>query len=253
MWRLVVACLLPVLGIAQGGQAQEVRPIRVAVAANLRDPFQEIAARFVKQHRGARVEPVFTASGSAHQQIIQGAPFDLFLSGDSDFPASLVRRGLAEPGTLRIYARGNLGLWVSNRVTERPNGLSVLEGARVRRVATANPETAPYGRAAMQALAAAGLRDRVQSKLVFGQDVGQTAQMALAAADAAFLPVSYLLTPAFRDTGRIIRVDAGSYAPLDQAYLIIRGRARPEVRAFYHFLQTPTARAVLRRHGYEVP
>jgi molybdate transport system substrate-binding protein len=251
--QIVLALVLLAYGCVWRPGDAAAAPVRVAVAANLRDAFGEIVARFRDEHPAVAVQPVYTASGSAFQQIREGAPFDLFLSADARFPEVLEAEGRAAPGTRRVYARGRLALWLSERAPPDAQGIAALRDPRIRRVAVATPETAPYGRAAIEALAAAELEANVRPKLVFGQDVGQTAQIALAGADAAFLPLSYMRTPAFRARGRAIVIDPASHAPLNQAYLIVQGRDTPDARLLYHFLRSEAAREILERYGYEVP
>lgn len=248
-----VALLVLISGCRSGGGDASSASVRVAVAANLRDAFVEIVARFREANPQVTVQPVYTASGSAFQQIREGAPFDLFLSADTRFPEALEAEGRVTPGTRRVYARGRLALWFSKRAPPAAQSVTALRDTQIRRIAIATPQTAPYGQAAMEVLAAAGLEAEVRPKLVFGQDVGQTAQIALAGADAAFLPLSYMRTPAFQSRGRAVVVDPASHAPLDQAYVIVRGRARPEARLLYEFLRSRAAREILERYGYEVP
>jgi molybdate transport system substrate-binding protein len=250
---IVLALLVLAHGCGSRPDDAAPAPVRVAVAANLRDAFGEIVARFRKEHATVAVQPVYTASGSAFQQIREGAPFDLFLSADTRFPEALEAEGRVAPGTRRVYARGRLALWFSERAPPDARGMAALRDPRIRRVAVATPETAPYGRAALEALAAAGLEADMRPKLVFGQDVGQTAQIALAGADAAFLPLSYMRTPAFHARGHAVVIDPVSHAPLDQAYVIVRGRESPEARLLYDFLRLQPAREILQRYGYEVP
>lgn len=224
------------------------------VAANLRDAFQEIAREFEAANAGVRVKAVYTSSGAAAQQIRQGAPFDIFFSGDVGFARDIERAGLAEPGTFRIYARGRLALWISNRTGLRPDaGLDVLAEPAVERIAIANPQTAPYGRAAAQALRSAGLFDRVERRLVYGQDVSQAAQIALAAADAAILPWSFTSSPALLAEGAFAPAPEGGHEPIEQAVVVLRGRDRREVRALCEFVSGPAGRRILEAHGYAAP
>lgn len=250
---IVLASMLLAHGCGSHSEDAAPATVRVAVAANLRDAFGEIVARFREEHPGVTVQPVYTASGSAFQQIRAGAPFDLFVSADTRFPEALEAEGRVAPGTRHVYARGKLALWLSERAPANTQSVEILRDPRIRRVAVASPETAPYGRAAMEVLARTGLEARVRPKLVFGQDVGQTAQIALAGADAAFLPISYMRTEPFRERGSAVLVDPAHHAPLDQAYVIVRGRDSPAIRLLYDFVRSDTAREVLERYGYEVP
>lgn len=224
--------------------AQEVR---VAVAANLRDAFGDIA-RAYERETGVKVVPSFGSSGAFTQQILQGAPFDLFISADTGFPKSLFEKGkgLEAP---RVYARGKLILFIPKRVGLKPQSLQVLLEPKVRKVAIANPEVAPYGRAAREALRRAGLWEKVEPKLVLGQDIGQTLQLTLAAADAGFFNFSALFSPSVRNQGEAWVIPQRLYDPLDQAALVLTERGK----GLYAFLFGEKARTILRAYGYETP
>ncbi|MBB6099863.1 molybdate transport system substrate-binding protein [Deinobacterium chartae] len=234
------------------GSAQAVT-VRAAVAANLRDAFARLEAAFERAHPGVNVEAVYTSSGAAVTQIRQGAPFDLFLAADTDFARELVRSGHAVPGSLRPYARGKLVLWISRRHGVQPRGLEVLQDPRLTRVALASPETAPYGRSALEALRRAGLLEQLRSKLVYGADIGITAQQALIGTGAGFIPYAYALTPAFARAGSYWALPQRLYPPLDQAMVIVKGRDGPPVRALYHFVLSEAGQGILRASGYTVP
>jgi len=245
MLRLLIVTMVLGFGLVQ---AQEVR---AAVAANFRDAFNDIIRAFAKANPGVQVVPSFGSSGAFTQQIVNGAPFDVFLAADMAFPRALESQNLAEPGTLRVYARGKLVLFVPGAAAVK--GLEVLRDPRFRRVVIANPETAPYGKAAVQALQASKLYDLIKPRLVFAQDVAQAAQLTLTAADAGFIAYSAVFTPAFKGKGGVFVVPQRLYDPLDQGVLVVRGRSRPEVRAFYGFLRSPEASRIIKAYGYQTP
>ena len=240
---------------ARGGStaaAAAPQVVRAAVAANLRDAFDELAAAYAAADPGVTVQPTYTASGVAYQQILAGAPFDLLVSADSAYPAALDSAGRAEPGTRRTYARGTLALWTSARIPDDVRDLRGLTSRSVRRVAVANPETAPYGRAALEALGRAGVLDQVRPKLAYGQDAAQAAQVALAGADAALLPLSVVRSGPLAEAGAVHPVPDSLHAPIAQALVVVRGAGEP-ARRFAGFMTSTPARAVLERHGYRAP
>lgn len=241
--------LAPLLGCPRGREDRRV--VRVAAAAALRDTLDELAAAFERTHPGVEVEPSFVSSGAAVQQIEQGAPFDLFYSADERYAREVERTGRAVAGTLAVYARGTLVLWIAERVGLEPTSLEVLRDERVRRVALAQPEVSPYGRSARQALERAGLWDAVRSKLVFAQDMSQAAQQALTAADAGLLPLSLARSPALADAGRCFVVPAELHEPLDQSCVVLRDG--PGARAFYEFVLGESGRRILAAHGFGLP
>src|SRR5262245_15335488 len=164
------------LALALAGPAPE-RPVAVAAASDLKFAMDELVAEFGRAHPDIKVVVTYGSSGNFHAQIANGAPFDAFFSADAQYPRLLAEAGLADKGSVFLYAIGRIVLWVpktSSIAVER--GLSVLADRSVRHVAIANPKHAPYGRAAEAALRAAGVYDAVQSKLVFGENIAQTAQ-----------------------------------------------------------------------------
>jgi molybdate transport system substrate-binding protein len=249
---LLMTAILP----SRAGQAAEPRSLSVAVAANLKPAFEEIAARFQAANPGVEIRATYGASGIFFAQIANGAPFDLFLSADAEFPARVAAQGLAE-GKAFTYAIGKLVVWVpkDSRIDLEGRGLQALADPSIRRIAIANAEVAPYGRAARQALERAGLLPALQSRIVTGQSVAQAAQFAESgSAQAAFLPNSLTLVPPLSAAGRTWAVPAGSHEPIEQAGVVLRGARQPALaREFAAFLVGAGARDVLARHGYDLP
>ncbi len=235
--------------------AAPARPLSVAAAANLRPAAQELGRAFERERPGAEVRVTFGASGVLFAQIRSGAPFDVFLSADRDYPRRLVAEGLARAEDEVVYALGTLAVWAPRGSPVEPQaGLGALAGPRVRRVAMANPAVAPYGRAAEAALASAGVLDAVRPKLALGQSVAQAMHFAVSgAADAALVPVSLCLSP---------ELPAGSFAPLpreiapplEQSGVALAGaRDAALARAFLAFAASARGREILSRYGYGPP
>jgi molybdate transport system substrate-binding protein len=240
-----------VVGCVPGARAVEPRDLTVAAAANLRPALEELSRAFEAEHRGVRVHATYGASGGLYAQIASGAPMDVFLSADRDYPRRLVEAGLASGES--VYALGPLALWLAAPAQDgAPRGLPALADPAIRRVAIANPRVAPYGRAAEAALQAAGLQRAVTPKLVLGESVGQAAQLAASgAADAAILPTA-LAREVARSGGQAFPL-AGA-PPLEQSGAVLaRSRSPALARAFVSFLQGTAARAILARHGYALP
>jgi molybdate transport system substrate-binding protein len=249
----LLAAALVVPGIALPSQQ---RPVTVAVAANLKPAFQEIAARFQARHPGVEVRPTYGASGTFFAQIANGAPFDLFLSADAAFPARVVEQGLAD-GTAFVYAYGKLVIWVprSSGLDLDGKGLAALDDPSVQRIAIANPEVAPYGRAARAALERAGLYERLKDRIVMGQSIAQAAQFVQSGnAQVGFVPLSLARTPPLSDEGRAWLVPASSHDRIEQAGVVLAGAREAELaRQLAAFLMGGEARDVLERLGYDVP
>ena len=246
---LVLAALaaLPAQAVAR-------RPLTVAAAANLRPALRELTEAFERVEPRAEVRVTLGASGTLFAQVQNGAPFDVFLSADRDLPRRLVEARLGGPEV--VYALGRLVVWTprgSPLGVERA-GLRALAAAGVRRIAVANPAVAPYGRAAIAALRAAGVLDAVRGRLVYGESVAQAAQFAATgAADAALLPASLALDPPLSG-GSAVPVSPSLHPPLEQSAVVLARAREPELaRAFLAFVTGPGGREILRRRGYEVP
>jgi molybdate transport system substrate-binding protein len=250
------AATLLAVALAAGTGTAAPRSLAIAAAANLKPALDELAAAFAKQRPGAEVRASYGASGLLFTQIASGAPFDLFLSADAEYPAQAVARGLAA-GAAFTYALGELVVWVpagSPLELER-RGLAALSDAGVERIALPNPETAPYGRAAREALTRAGLWERVKARVVVGQSVAQAASFASSGnAQAAFLPRSLAAAPPLSGSGRFWTVPGETHAPIVQSGVVLASAREPELaRAFGAFLASDEARAILARHGYRAP
>jgi molybdate transport system substrate-binding protein len=231
------------------------RRLAIAAAASVRPALEPLARAFEAARPGAEVLATYGASGTFFAQIRGGAPFDLFVSADRDYPQRLVEAGLGQDEV--AYARGALALWVprGSRAPIERDGLAALTDPAVRRIAIANPAVAPYGRVAAAALRAAGIEPAVRRKLVLGESVAQAAQFAdTGAADAALIPLPTVLGTALAGKGRHVRVSADLAPPLLQSAVVLSRAREPELaRAFLAFLRGETARAILLGAGYALP
>lgn len=227
------------------------RPAPVAVAASVQRAMEEIAAQWMRAS-GRRVSITYGSSGNLVRQIQQGLPAELFLSADEGFALRLADAGLAR-GRGVIYARGRLAL-----LTAKQSGIALdaqLQGlkdgwARVRKFAIANPELAPYGRAAREVLHSVGLWEAVQPKLVIGDNIAQATQfVATGAAEAGITALSLLAGAEAASLGRHVTLPDTLHAPLRQR-MVLLAQAGAAATALYEYLQTEPAKAVFRRHGF---
>jgi molybdate transport system substrate-binding protein len=229
--------------LALGGCASP-RRLTVAAASNLTGAFDEIGRAFTEE---TGIEIIFTygATTALARQVEGGAPVDLFAAADAEHVDALVASGNIAPETRAIYARGLLALWAPDR---KVDSLNDLAGDEVKFVAIAQPDLAPYGHAAVEALHAAGIWDAVQPKLVFANTISQTRQLAATGnADAAFTAYSLV----FREPGSVLRVDEKLYAPLEQVLGVVANSAREsEARTFAAFVMGAKGQAVLLQNGY---
>src|SRR5438477_1224803 len=245
---LVAVCLL---GTAIASAAQKNKsspPLVVAAAADLSTVLQQISEAYEKK-TGITVKLSFGASGALTQQIENGAPFDLFFSADMDYPKHLIADGQADAPSLYQYSLGQLVLWVpaSSPLDVERQGMAVLLDSSVKKIAIANPEHAPYGRAAVAALKHAGLYDRLSDRFVMGENVSQAAQFAESGnAQAGFVALAHALSPAVKSLGKFWVVPADYYPPLEQGVVVLsRSQHKKEAADFLQYLKTKDASETL--------
>jgi molybdate transport system substrate-binding protein len=246
------------LGIALSAVAAQMpaaEKVMVAAAANMAYVMGPLDAAFERAQPGVAVESEIGASGSLVAQIANGAPYDVFLSADLEFPRRLVAMGGADGASLVTYAFGRLVLWTTRPELGIASVESVVRNPRVLRIAMANPGTAPYGRAAEEALGRLGLADAARPKIVIGENITQAAQFVSSRnADAGFVAYSLVVAPNLKERGRWIEVPAELYTPIAQgAVLTMRGASNPAARRYIGFLASRQARDVLAQFGYRLP
>jgi molybdate transport system substrate-binding protein len=232
------------------------REINVAAAADLSSALQEVAANYEK-HTGVSVKLSFGASGALTQQIQNGAPFDLFFSADMDYPKQLIAGGLAESATLYRYAVGRLVLWVpkDSPLDVEHKGIEVLLDPSVKKISVANPQHAPYGRAAVAALKHYGLYEKLSDRLVLGENVSQAAQFVESGnAQAGFVALAHAMAPSMQGKGKYWMVPAEAYPALDQGVVVISlSPHKQDAAAFLEYVKADEVAAVLRRYGFSFP
>jgi len=235
---------------------QAAPPATIAAASDLKFALDELAAGYTAA-TGRPVRVAYGSSGNFAQQIIQGAPFDIFMSADEDFVQRLVARELTvDDGDL--YGIGRLVLYAGTTARFVPDanlaGLeTALRAGAIRRFALANPEHAPYGRAARAVLQARGLWTLLEPRLVLGENVSQAAQFALSGdSDGGIFALSLALSPVLAGRGAWIRLPDTLHPPLRQRMVLLR-RAAPPAREFYAYLLQPAAREVFARYGFTRP
>ncbi len=250
MRKLLVLLLLTATSSLQAGQT-----VSVAAASDLVYCLEELNAAFQKAHPDIELKTSTGASGNFFAQIKNGAPFDLFLSADVNYPKELIKAGLAEENSLQLYAIGHLVVWTAIEGVDVLKGVSSLTAPSIRKVAIANPEHAPYGRAAKAALEHAKLWDTVKDKLVFGENIAQTAQfIETGNAEAGMVALSLVLSPKLAKKGKWVKVPETDYPRLEQAaVLTTKGASNPAAALYLEFLRSPEARQVFDRYGFLLP
>ncbi len=254
--RFVLAALLAVVigGIwpmpAQAGE------VTIAAAADLNFAFKELVADFEKK-TGNTVRLSLGSSGNFYAQLSNGAPFDLFFSADIGYPRKLEGAGLAEPGTLYMYAVGRIVVWVpkGSPIDVGALGMKALQHPSVKKIAIANPKHAPYGRAAVAAMEHFKVYEAVKDKLVLGENISQTAQFVqTGGADIGIIALSLAVAPAVKETGLFWEVPPEAYPRLEQGAVILnKAKDLKTARVFLDYVRGPEGRGVFARYGFLIP
>ena len=245
-WPLLAMALTAVAGTLHAGEAQ------IAVAANFAEPIKAIAS-VLQKTTGHTLRISVGATGGLYAQIKNGAPFDAMLAADTKTPAQLEADGLAQPGRRFTYATGKLVLWSADAARVDAQG-AVLKGGAFRKLALANPKTAPYGAAAVQTMDKLGLTAALTPKLVQGESIGQTYNFAFTGnAEIAFVAMSQVLEGGKLKGGSMWVVPQNMYAPIEQgAVLLKRGANNEAAVALMNLLKSPNIKDLIRSYGYDI-
>jgi molybdate transport system substrate-binding protein len=264
--RLAVALLALAAGAAsatgcdrgQGGHSgRKGEPLRVAAAADLAIAFKEVGTAF-EQSSGKKVEFSFGSTGLLAKQIAEGAPFDVFAAANISYVDEVVRNNACDGETKRLYAKGRIVIWSKDKAA-LPAGLEDLRDAKYAKVAIANPDHAPYGLAARQAMTRSGVWQTIEPRAVYGENVQQTMMFAQSGnAEVAIVALSLAVTSG----GSYVLIDPDLHAPLDQAMVVCkggvlggdRGGGKPnEARSFVEFVASEPGRVIMRKYGFFLP
>ncbi len=227
--------------------------LTVAVASNAQFAFKEIASLF-KEKTGITVKEVVGSSGKLNAQIENGAPIDVYLSADMDYPQVLFQKGLTidQP---RVYAYGTLVLWTMNDI-DLSQGIAILDDASVRKIAIASPETAPYGRQAVNVLKHFQMYDHIRKKLVYGESIAQVNQfITTGTADVGLTAKSVVMAPHMKDQGKWVEVHQDAYEPIAQGVVILKWAEKKNLenaKAFYEFLFSSNIQQIFKNYGYTI-
>jgi molybdate transport system substrate-binding protein len=248
-WRRAVHAMAVCTTVFALAPAVAAGEAKVAVAANFAEPARELAAAF-EAATGHTLQLIFGATGQFYAQITNGAPFDVFLAADTVTPAKVITENHAVPGTAFTYAVGRLVL--ISQTLDISDGPAALKRAAFAKLAMANPATAPYGAAAVETLAALGLSDALQPKIVQGTNIAQTLQFVETAnAEVGFVALSQV---ARSSVGFRWTVPETLHKPINQSAVLLQsGASNPAALAFLEYLDTPAARATIEKFGYSVP
>ena len=251
--RFAASLVIFVCLFAAGQTAHAAEKITIAAAADLKFALDEIVMLFNKAHPADRVETIYGSSGKFHTQIRQGAPFDLYFSADIAYPRALKVEGFAA-AEVQPYAVGRIVLWSPSRDTGKMT-LADLADPAIQKIAIANPKHAPYGKRAEEALKAAGVWEKVEGKLVYGENVAQAAQFVQTGnAQAGIVALSLALSPELAKQGGYALIPDKLHQPLEQGFIVTKRAANnPLAQAFARFMVSGEARAVMTRYGFVLP
>ncbi len=226
--------------------------VTLAVANNMQYAMNEIVLKFEEKY-AIKVEVSSGSSGTLTSQIQQGAPYDVFISANMKYPKSLYIKKLTVNAP-KVYALGSLVLWTLKEIDIK-NGLQSLTNSNIQKIAIANPETAPYGIAAMEALQNKALLTVLKSKIVYGEGVSQVNQYVKSkAVDVGITSKSVVYSPKLKSKGIFVDVDKNLYKQIDQGIVILtRGKAKnfKNAKLFYNFMFTPEVKTILTKFGYD--
>lgn len=249
--------ILALVSVAAASVASELRAdVTIAAASNLVYALESLKKVFAAAHPDIPIKTITGASGTLFAQIKGGAPYDVFMSADVEYPHALVREKLGLDASVTVFARGRLAFWAPRFDVAGKDLAGVVLDLRLKKIALANPKTAPYGRAAKTVLERLGQwKDDHSARWVYGENISQTAQFVDSGnADAGFVALSLLRSPRFRNDSHYLLIPEDWHAPLDHAAVITRhGEGNPDVREFVAFLRSTAARKVCEEFGYSVP
>jgi molybdate transport system substrate-binding protein len=252
---LLIAVSLMAAFLTQGEARTQTAEIRVAAAADLQFAMQDVAAQFEKQ-TGTKMDVTYGSSGNFFSQLQNGAPFDLFFSADIGYPRKLEAASLAEPGTFYEYAVGRIAIWLpaDASVDVARLGWKSLLDQSVKKIAIANPEHAPYGRAAVVALQKAGIYKQVKSKLVYGENISQAAQFVQSGnAQAGIVAMSLAVSPGMKE-GKRWEIPPDMHPAIEQAAIVLKSsKNKVSAKAFLEFVKSEAGRATLAKDGFTLP
>lgn len=229
--------------------------INIAVAANVSYAIEDLKKEFNKQYPNIKIRVTLGSSGKLTAQIANGAPYHLFMSANMKYPRALFEKNIAITKPI-VYAKGGLAI-LSNKQRSFRKGVKLLQSALVKRIAIANPKTAPYGIATVEALKKADIFDNIKKKVIYGESISQTVSYTIMAADVGIVAKSSLYSSKmkkFKQNVHWVEVDKKLYKPIDQGIVVLKkGENNASAKAFYEFIKSKKAKDIFKKFGYLVP
>jgi len=241
--------------LASSLYSKESTTINIAVAANVSYAISSLQKEFHKLYPDINTRIILGSSGKLTAQISNGAPYDIFLSANMKYPNKLYKDKIAITKPT-IYAKGTLAIFSPNQRSFR-HGLQLLKSKLVKRIAIANPKTAPYGKATFEALQTLNILDDIKSKIIYGESISQTVSYTTMAADVGIVAKSSLYSQQlkkYHENVHWVEVDKSLYTPINQGIVILKhAQQNKKVKAFYDFVLSKKGKNILKRYGYQIP
>ncbi|MGC9351032.1 MAG: molybdate ABC transporter substrate-binding protein [Sulfurovum sp.] len=248
MKKILLVLCLSLLSVDAG-------EIKIAVAANVSYAIDDLKEAFNALYPETKVQVTLGSSGKLTAQIKNGAPYQLFMAANMKYPSALYKDGIAVTRPL-VYAQGSLA-YLSSKKQDFTKGIALTKDATISKIAVANPKTAPYGKAAVEAMRNGGVLKEVEKKFVYAESISQTVSYAVTAADIGFIAKSSLYSPKmahFKEGVNWSDVDPTLYTPINQGIVVLKnGEKNNEVAAFHTFMLSAKAKEILQGYGYLVP
>jgi molybdate transport system substrate-binding protein len=252
-----VLCCFALAGCSPSAPVATKHAVAIAAASDLKFALVEAIAGFKKENADIDVQVTYGSSGNFFAQLSSQAPFDLYLSADIEYPRKLIEAGHADRASEFEYAVGQIVVWApkDSPLDVEGQGIQCLADESVRKISIANPEHAPYGRAASAAMKKLGLHDKVKDKLVLGENISQTAQfIESGGADVGIIALSLALAPKMVDKGKYSLIPQSAYPTMHQGGVILNwAQDRPSADKFCEYLKGPSGREILKRYGFVLP
>jgi molybdate transport system substrate-binding protein len=229
--------------------------INIAVAANVSYAIDDLKKEFKKLYPNTKVNVTLGSSGKLTAQIKHGAPYHIFMSANMKYPNALYKDGLAITKPI-VYAQGSLAM-ISTSKVNLSKGIDLLKEKSIKRIAVANPKTAPYGIATKQAIKNSGIYENIKDKFIYGESISQTVSYAIKATDVGFIAKSSLFSPKmkrFKKGKNWIEIDSKLYTPINQGIVILKeANSNKEVENFYNFILSENGKKIFKNFGYLIP
>lgn len=251
MKKLILLPAFAILLTLAGFKFQNSQPINIAVAANLKVAMDSIISVYKSAFPDEKIQATYGSSGNFYEQITNGAPFDIFYSADMNYPNKLRDNKIAI-SPVKLYAIGRLALW-SKKIDPNTQQLNSILDASIKKIAIANPATAPYGARSVESLKFYKVYDKIKSKLVYGDNIAQTAQfVSFGAADIGIIALSEMLSPKMKkEGGKYFIIPENSHTPLEQGCVVLKhGKGNTTASKFYDYISSEKAIAILTYYGY---